>query len=234
PGIGSTRLVRKYKVRTASGKDYVACTTIDISEIKRREKEAEEARRQLAHVLETLPAAVVIYGPDDRFVLANRKAQAALPAMVPAMKPGKPLREAVELAYDAGYFRESGDAELDRLRDLDREAWVSRYCERYNARNHVFERKNPDGRWVKAFDTRTEDGTFVGVRVDITELKEREAALEESMRANELFQSLIENVPVAIYAKHRDLRLAYVNKGWCELTGRTKEEAIGRTDEEIF
>lgn len=233
-GLGHTRLVRKHKVRTASGKDYVACTIFDVSEIKQREMEAQEARRQLANVLETLPAAVVIYDREDRFVLANRKAQDALPALIPAMRPGSPLREAVELAHDAGYFRETGEPALDRLYDTDREAWIDRYTERYRARHRVFERENPGRRWVKAIDTRTEDGSFVGVRVDITEIKEREAALKQSMRENELFKSLIDNVPVAIYAKQPDLRTIYVNKGWCELTGRSKEEAIGRTDEEVF
>src|SRR5690606_5065439 len=36
------------------------------------------------------------------------------------------------------------------------------------------------------------------------------------------------------YAKHPDLKIAYVNKGWCDLTGHTREEAVGRTDAEIF
>ena len=74
----------------------------------------------------------------------------------------------------------------------------------------------------------------MGVRIDITEIKEREAALRESMRENEVFRNLIDNVPVAIYAKKPDLRLMYVNKGWSELTGYSEEEALGRTDEEVF
>jgi len=41
-------------------------------------------------------------------------------------------------------------------------------------------------------------------------------------------------VPVSIYAKRSDLRQFYVNKGWCDLTGFAKEEAIGKTDVEIF
>src|SRR5690606_4805285 len=58
--------------------------------------------------------------------------------------------------------------------------------------------------------------------------------LQESQRQNEVFQNLVDNVPVAIYAKKPDLRLMYVNKGWCDLTGHSKEFAIGKTDVEIF
>src|SRR5690349_24396930 len=75
---------------------------------------------------------------------------------------------------------------------------------------------------------------LVGSSTDISDVKERERALRESMRENEIFRSLIDNVPVSIYAKRSDLKQFYVNKGWCDLTGISKEEAIGRTDIEIF
>ncbi|MGO4832734.1 ATP-binding protein, partial [Rhizobiaceae sp. 2RAB30] len=120
------------------------------------------------------------------------------------------------------------------LYDTDPAAWLDGYMARHRLRHTAFERQNADGRWYQVFDGWTDDGTFVGVRVDITELKKREQQLEESLRSNELYQSLIDNVPVSIYAKRPDLRLVYVNKSWCDLTGYSKEEAIGRTDIEIF
>lgn len=206
----------------------------DVTEMKQRETEAEEARRQLANVLESLPAGVIIYDREDRFVLANKRLQESLPKLAPIWRPGSTLREAMETAHAAGYFREVGDPEIDALYDTDPQAWVERQIERYHAPRRVSERRAPDGRWHQVYDTRTEDGTFIGVRVDITDLKEREAALQESMRENEVFRSLIDNVPVSIYAKRSDLRQFYVNKGWCDLTGISKEEAIGKTDIEIF
>ncbi|WP_309085093.1 response regulator [Chelativorans sp.] len=233
-GIGNSRIVRKNRVETDSGKKYVACTIFDISDLKRREMDAEEARRRLAVVLETLPAGVIIYDKDDRFVLGNRQIHEALPALTPAMEPGKPISEALQMAHAAGYFRDSGDPELDRLYDADPEAWLERFSRRYHVAQSVYERRNPDGRWFKVFDTRREDGTFVGVRVDITELKQREHELKESMRENEVFRNLIDNVPVAIYAKRPDLKLMYVNKGWSDLVGMPAEKAIGKTDAELF
>ena len=75
---------------------------------------------------------------------------------------------------------------------------------------------------------------MVGSSTDITDMKAREDQLNQSLRENEVFRSLIDNVPVAIYAKRPDLRQFYVNKGWCDLTGLSKEDAIGKTDAEIF
>jgi PAS domain S-box-containing protein len=228
------RIVRKNRVRSASGKAYLAASIFDVTELKRRETEAEEARQRLASVLESLPAGVIIYDREDRFVLANRKLQESQPEMTAAWVPGSTLRQAMEIGHRAGYFRNSGDPALDALYDSDPEGWLDRRVALYHGPRQVSERRNPDGRWYQAYDARTEDGTFIGVRVDITELKEREQALRESMRENEVFRSLIDNVPVSIYAKRSDLRLFYVNKGWCDLTGISKEDAIGKTDIEVF
>lgn len=233
-GIGHSRIVRKNRVSTDSGKDYVACFLFDVTELKRREAEAVEARQRLADVLGALPAGIVIYDRDDSFLFANDKFKGALPALGPALVEGSGLRESLVLAQRSGYYRDTGDAALDALYDADPEAWIDGMSLRYHATQAVRERRNPDGRWYQVYDQRLADGTYVGVRVDITELKQRERALQESMRENEVFRSLIDNVPVSIYAKREDLRLMYVNQGWCELTGYSKQEAIGRTDGEIF
>ena len=181
-GEPQTRIVRKNKLRTDGGRDYVVGTIFDVTELKRRETEARQTRRFLESVLESLPAGVVIYDAEDRFVLANGLVHEALPAMVPTMQPGVPLRRAIEAAHDAGYFRDSGDPALDAIYDRDREAWIAGYLERYGAAFRVFERRNPDGRWFKAIDTRAEDGSYVGVRVDISELKARETELYDANR----------------------------------------------------
>ncbi|NMG38201.1 PAS domain-containing protein [Chelativorans sp. ZYF759] len=229
-----SRLVRKNRVTTGADRNYLACSIFDVTDMKRREMEAVQARRHLANVLESLPAGVIIYDRDNRFVLANNKVQEALPAMVPAMQPGKPLREAVETAHAAGYFRQSGDPELDAIYDSDREAWIDGYMARYDARLRVFERANPDGRWFQAFDTRLEDGTYVGVRVDISELKQREQALRESMDKIELFSHVLDELPVSTYVKDADRRFEFVNKAWCDVSGVTPEEAIGKRDDDFF
>jgi PAS domain S-box-containing protein len=233
-GVPRSRVLRKNRVRTESGKDYVACTIFDITDMRRREIEAQEARQHLAHVLELLPAGVIIYDRDDKFVLANRNVQDMLRGMEATWVEGQSLEHAMRIAHDVGYFRQSDDSELDALYDTDQEAWVRGKIAKYHLPHAVYERRNPDGRWYQVYDTRTPDGSFVGVRVDITELKEREEALRESSRENELFRSIIDNVPVAIYAKQTDLKLVYVNEGWCDLTGMSRDEAVGKTDADIF
>src|SRR5690606_26534473 len=127
----------------------------------------------------------IIYDRDDRFVMANQRLRNSMPGLEPVWMPGKTFREVVEYGHDIGYFRTSGDPEIDALYDVDRETWVERYMERHRTPHGSYERQHPNGRWYQVYDMWTGDGTFVGVRVDVTKLKEREAALEISTRDNE-------------------------------------------------
>ncbi len=233
-GAPQSRIVRKSLVSLPGGKDYVACSIFDVSELKMRVREAKDMRAQLEMVVESLPAGVLIYDRDNRLVVANRQVRDPLPKIADVMQPGRHRDEILRATHDAGYFRRAGDEALDALYDKDREAWVAGFAAKYDVPQAVYERQVADDRWHKVFDMRTPEGFFIGVRVDITDQKRRENELQEATRENELYRTLIDNVPVAIYAKRPDLKLLYVNNGWCELTGLTVEDAIGRTDAEIF
>ncbi|MFD2057643.1 PAS domain-containing protein [Mesorhizobium calcicola] len=233
-GASRSRIVRKSRVGMASGRNYVAGFLFDISDMKRRETETEDARKHLASVLESLPAAVIIYDRDDKFVFANRKIQDTLPALKPVWQPGCTLREALVLGHSTGYFRNSGDPQVDTLYDDDPDRWLDAILARYRLPNSSFERLNPDGRWYQVYDMRTDDGTFIGVRVDISEIKSREKALRDSMRQIDLFRHVLDELPVAAFIKAQDLSIEFVNKAWCAITGLAKEEVIGRTDRQLF
>ncbi|RWM25246.1 response regulator [Mesorhizobium sp.] len=216
----------------AGGKRLISY--VDITDMKHRETEADDARKNLATVLESLPAGVIIYDRDDKFVFANRKLQDTLPALKPAWQPGRTFREALELGHSVGYFRSSGDVEIDNLYSVDKERWLDAILGRYHLPNSSYERLNPDGRWYQVYDMRTDDGTFIGVRVDISDLKNREKALRDSMRQIDLYRHVMDELPVAAFIKAEDLSIEFVNKAWCALTGLPKEDVIGKTDRQLF
>ena len=233
-GIGQSRIIRKSRVTTSSGKHYVACFIFDVTELRRREREAEQSHRYLADVLELLPAGVVIYDRHDRFVLANRKMQDSLPGLDAAWRPERTFRDLIELGHSVGQFRYTGDTELDALYDTDPRRWVELYIERHRRPHTITERQNPDGRWFQVIDTRTPDGTFVGVRVEITEIKHREKALQDSMRQTDLYRHVLDELPVSAYVKDEHLAFQFVNKVWSDFCGIPQEAAIGRTDRDFF
>jgi PAS domain S-box-containing protein len=233
-GIGRSRIVRKNRVRTDSGKDYIACSIFDITELRHREAEIEEAHRYLVGVVDSMPAGVIIYDRDDRFVLANRRLQQSLPGLAPMWVRGKTFRQAVEYGHSIGYFRNSGDPDVDALYESNPKAWVDAYMRRHQLRQAIYERQHKDGTWHQVYDTRTDDGAFVGVRVDISELKEREKALRESMREIELYRHVLDELPVGVFVKTDELRIEYVNAAWSGMTGVSRDTAIGKSDPELF
>ncbi|CAM5607446.1 PAS domain S-box-containing protein [Aquamicrobium terrae] len=197
----------------------------DVSELKRREKALRESMQQtdlFRHVMDELPVAAFTKGPDLRIEFVN-KAWCAITGVPKEEAVGRTDRELFGGAEGDGFFQ--CDAEVARTgRVLEVEEAVTH---RDGTLRQLMTRKSR---------LMASDGSvhLVGSSTDITEVKAREHALQESMRENEVFRSLIDNVPVSIYAKRSDLRLFYVNKGWCDLTGICEEDAIGKTDIEIF
>ena len=179
-GDGRFRILRKQLVTIEGGKSFLAGFLFDITDIRRREQEAEGARRRLAHVLKTLPAGVVIFDEQDRFVLCNEHIVARLPKIAHLLEPGVHLRAVLEAGHAAGYFRFPNEPEMERLYVEDPPGWVEECLRRYHETRAVREQRNADGTWLQVHDERTSDGYFVGVRVDITELKQREEALRRA------------------------------------------------------
>ena len=73
-------------------------------------------------------------------------------------------------------------------------------------------------------------GTF-GISRDVTKHKEAEDAVRDS---EALYHSLIESLPVHVIRKDLEGRFTFVNRMFCELTGHTFEEIIGKTDYDLY
>ena len=213
-----------YSVTALSGGKRLV-SYYDVTELKNREKALRNSMRQtdlFRHVMDELPVAAFTKADDLTIEFVN-KAWCAITGITKEEAVGRTDRDLFGSEDAESYSHD--DAEV-------------------GATGKVIEVEEPvthrDGT-VRQMMTRksrlvASDGSvhLVGSSTDITEVKARERALEESMRENEVFRSLIDNVPVSIYAKRSDLRQFYVNQGWCELTGFSKQEAIGKTDIEIF
>lgn len=65
------------------------------------------------------------------------------------------------------------------------------------------------------------------------EMQRRRA--EDAMRQSEaLYHSLVEMLPLQVWRKDLESRFTFVNRGFCEATGRTVSDLIGKTDFDLF
>jgi PAS domain-containing protein len=69
------------------------------------------------------------------------------------------------------------------------EEWLAERLDRHRQPSSTHEQRLGNGRWVRVEERRTASGGSVGVRIDITELKQRE----------ESFRLLFENNPIPMF-----------------------------------
>jgi PAS domain S-box-containing protein len=77
-------------------------------------------------------------------------------------------------------------------------------------------------------------GKVAGVAGIVRDITERKLAEEELRKSRALLSDMIENSGALICVKDRDGRYEMVNRKWQEVTGISRENTIGRTDEELF
>lgn len=152
----------------------------------------DAAWAQLDEAIEGLSEGFVLYDKDDRLVRANSKYKEIYNISAQWIVPGATFEEIIRCGAYAGQY----EGAL-----TDPEGWVR---ERLNRRKAVrerailpFEQQLADGRWLIISDRAISTGGMVGIRADITEIKQSMAELEraredlrlESARARELAEA---------------------------------------------
>ncbi|MCB1456344.1 MAG: PAS domain-containing protein, partial [Nitratireductor sp.] len=228
--IGDERYVRVMAKGRKAGGHVVTYT--DVTEMRKRELadqaarlDVENAHALLKTALDHLSEAIVIYDKDDRFVMCNEANRKLYPHLAHLYEPGMALADIIRCGVETGQWK---------LEPEERESFIEERIRQHWLPVHEMRQHLADGRWLLVRDQRTENGLFVGMRADITEMVKREEQLTQSLKQNEVFRSLVDNVPISLYAKTEDRKIFYANQGWSDLTGVPLDKAIGHTDEELM
>jgi PAS domain S-box-containing protein len=83
--------------------------------------------------------------------------------------------------------------------------------------------------------TRTiQNGKTIGFQAILTDITERKRAQDTAEMYSQFLEAIIENIPEPIVIKGKDSKHLIVNKAHLELTGKTRNETIGKTDYELY
>ncbi len=139
------------------------------SDLRRR-----AAEDMLYEALENIPEGFVIYDADDRLVIWNSAYRDIYKQSEGQLKVGSTFESMLRFGVRNGQYPAAGTTEAEH------EAWVEARLNQHNNPSGPVQQELPDGRWLRIDERRTPNGLLVGMRTNITELKETEAMLRQA------------------------------------------------------
>lgn len=193
-----------------AGSRYVSA---EIGEIARTRAEAEaaiaEARKsheRLREAIDILPQGIVFLDADGRYILWNKKYAEIYSRSSDLFEPGARLQDTIRVGVERGDYPEAIGRE---------EEWIAERIARLYQPGERHEQILADGRCILIEERLTEDGGIIGLRVDITELKQREASFRLMFDSNP--------IPMIVCALD-DERILGVNAAAVEHYGYSRAE----------
>nr|WP_283833328.1 EAL domain-containing protein [Bradyrhizobium diazoefficiens] len=129
--------------------------------------ETRKAHERLRQAVDMLPQGIVILDPDGRYVLWNKQYAEIYSKTADLFEEGARLEDTLRVGVARGDYPEAAGHE---------EEWITERLKKLHEAGKRHEQTLSDGRVILIEERRTDDGGIVGLRVDITELKQREAS----------------------------------------------------------
>jgi diguanylate cyclase (GGDEF)-like protein/PAS domain S-box-containing protein len=166
--------------------------------------------------LDAMEAGVVIFDPEDRMVLCNRSFRALYPWIDPDRTLGQSFESVLREAIARGDIPGVG---------CDVDAFVRTRMAQHRNPGPPILRVMSDGRWRRISEQRLADGSLLGFSIDVTELVEKERALEEAraeaLQSRERLEDAIEALPDGFALYDAEDRLVVSNQRYREIYGLT-------------
>src|SRR5206468_81584 len=129
--------------------------------------EARKSHERLREAIDILPQGVVFLDAEGRYILWNKKYAEMYGRSSDLFRPGARLEDTIRVGVARGDYPEAIGRE---------EEWIAARLRKLYQPGERHEQTLADGRVILIDERLTEDGGIIGLRVDITELKQREAS----------------------------------------------------------
>ena len=175
---------------------------------ERAELAARSAHTRLIEALDVVPEGLAILDADDRYVLWNKRYAELYTDSFDAIAPGMSFEEVLRFGLARGQYPDAKGCE---------EEWLRERLARHAQPQCAHEQRLSGDRWIRIEERRTADGGSIGIRVDITDLKRREAS----------FRLLFEENPLPMWVVDiNTFELLAVNAATCRHYGYQPRAAV--------
>jgi diguanylate cyclase (GGDEF)-like protein/PAS domain S-box-containing protein len=171
-------------------------------------EEARLAHARLRAAIDILPEGVVFLDSEGRYILWNQQYADIYKRSADLFQPGVKLEDTLRIGVARGDYPDALGRE---------ETWIRERVERLYNPTGRHEQLLSDGRTILIEERLTGDGGVIGLRVDITEMKKREASFRLLFDGNP--------VPMFVYALD-DFRILAVNDATVKHYGYSREAML--------
>ena len=147
---------------------FAVALTAALRQHERAALERDQARTILENAIEAMADGFVIWDEDDRLVTCNSRYRELYARIAPIMEPGVSYRDVLNFGVQNGQYPEAQEQPDHFLSQTF--AW-------HRCDGGALERRLPDGTWLLITDRRMADGCVVGMRTDITAVKQTQSDL---------------------------------------------------------
>jgi len=172
-----------------------------------------DAWRALREIVDAISEGFVLYDSDDRLVLCNERYRELYAISADIIVPGNTFEQIVRTGAERGQYTDA----LGRIDD-----WVAERVRLHRNPPGSIEQHLGDGRWLRIAEYKTPSGWTAGLRIDITNLKQAEAAVRQS---GQRYRRLVERTSVMAYSfRVGDDQLSYVGPQATKILGYTPDQ----------
>jgi PAS domain-containing protein len=166
-----------------------------------RNVSARSVQARLLGALDLIPEGVVLFDAEDRYVVWNRQYTEIYAELRHTIVAGGRFEDTLRVGLALGQYPDAHGREQE---------WLRERLAQHAMPQSTHEQRLANGRWIRIEERRTADGGSIGIRIDITEDKRREAS----------FRLLLESNPVPMWIVDREtLRYLTVNNAAAERYG---------------
>lgn len=146
--------------------------------LERALQAASCAEQRLREAIDVLPEGIVFLDEEGRYILWNQQYAEIYARSADLLEPGVKLEDTLRIGIQRGDYPEAAGRE---------EEWLAHRLSLLHQPGTRHEQRLSNGRCIMIEERKTDSGGTIGIRVDITELKQKE----------ETFRMLFERNPVA-------------------------------------